>query len=266
MHRRAYAKVTLCLHVEKRVNEDLYFKNITVPIDLFDMVYLDKSEVLTIESNKLYIPNDNRNTVYKAIQLMKQRYDISDNFRVKIVKNIPAQSGLGGGSASDEQVQAQFVRFRELLLGYYQENPPVALPGVVEALQHLAASGTKIALTTGFSRDVADIILDGLGWKVGPGELLDAVVAGDETAAGRPAPYMIHRAMELTGVRDVAKVVAAGDTANDLLAAHHAGVHGIGVLTGKLGREDLERYPHAAILESVAGLPGYLAAIESEAA
>lgn len=100
MHRRAYAKVTLCLHVEKRVNEDLYFKNITVPIDLFDMVYLDKSEVLTIESNKLYIPNDNRNTVYKAIQLMKQRYDISDNFRVKIVKNIPAQSGLGGGSAN----------------------------------------------------------------------------------------------------------------------------------------------------------------------
>lgn len=100
MHRRAYAKVTLCLHVEKRVNEDLYFKNITVPIDLFDMVYLDKSEVLTIESNKLYIPIDNRNTVYKAIQLMKQRYDISDNFRVKIVKNIPAQSGLGGGSAN----------------------------------------------------------------------------------------------------------------------------------------------------------------------
>lgn len=100
MHRRAYAKVTLCLHVEKRVNEDLYFKNITVPIDLFDMVYLDKSEVLTIESNKLYIPNDNRNTVYKAIQLMKQRYHITDNFRVKIVKNIPAQSGLGGGSAN----------------------------------------------------------------------------------------------------------------------------------------------------------------------
>lgn len=179
---------------------------------------------------------------------------------------IKALIELGGGSASDEQVQAQFVRFRELLLGYYQENPPVALPGVVEALQHLAASGTKIALTTGFSRDVADIILDGLGWKVGPDELLDTVVAGDETAAGRPAPYMIHRAMELTGIRDVAKVVAAGDTANDLLAAHHAGVHGIGVLTGKLGREDLERYPHAAILESVAGLPEYLASIESEAA
>lgn len=100
MHRRAYAKVTLCLHVEKRVNEDLYFKNITVPIDLFDMVYLDKSDELTIESNKLYIPNDNRNTVYKAIQLMKQRHNISDNFRVKIIKNIPAQSGLGGGSAN----------------------------------------------------------------------------------------------------------------------------------------------------------------------
>lgn len=170
---------------------------------------------------------------------------------------------LGGGTASEDQVQVQFDRFRQLLLGYYRENPPVALPGVVEALERLAKDGKKIALTTGFSRDVADIILEGLGWKVGAGELLDAVVAGDEAAAGRPAPYMIHRAMELTGIRDVAKVVAAGDTANDLLAAHHAGVHGVGVLTGKLGREDLDQFPHAAILESVSALPEYISEMET---
>ncbi len=100
MHRRAYAKVTLCLHVEKRVNEDLYFRNITVPIDLFDMVYLDKSDMMSIETNKMYIPNDNRNTVFKAISIMKERYNIEENFKVRIVKNIPAQSGLGGGSAN----------------------------------------------------------------------------------------------------------------------------------------------------------------------
>lgn len=100
MRRRAYAKVTLCLHVEKRVNDDLYFRNITVPIDLFDMVYLEKNEVMKIETDKHYLPNDNKNTVYKAIQLMKERYAIQDNFHVRIVKNIPSQSGLGGGSAN----------------------------------------------------------------------------------------------------------------------------------------------------------------------
>ena len=99
MRRRAYAKVTLCLHVEKRVNETLHFKNITVPIDLFDMVYLDKSIEMRVETDKHYLPNNNRNTVYKAIMIMKERYRIDDNFHVRIVKNIPAQSGLGGGSA-----------------------------------------------------------------------------------------------------------------------------------------------------------------------
>ena len=64
---------------------------------------------------------------------------------------------------------------------------------------------------------------------------------------------MIHRAMERTGVLDVRDVVAVGDTVNDLQAAEHAGVRGIGVLTGKLGREELD--PHEAILESVADLP-----------
>lgn len=99
MRRKAYAKVTLCLHVEKRVNDDLYFRNITVPIDLFDVVYLDISDTLTIETDKKFLPNDNRNTVYKAINLMKEKYSIKENFKVRIVKNIPAQSGLGGGSA-----------------------------------------------------------------------------------------------------------------------------------------------------------------------
>jgi phosphoglycolate phosphatase len=238
-------------------------ENTTKREDMFELIACDMAGTTIDEHADVYRALEN---AVRDFGVEVKEEDLQQWMGAEKKEAIKALIELGGGSASDEQVQAQFVRFRELLLGYYQENPPVALPGVVEALQHLAASGTKIALTTGFSRDVADIILDGLGWKVGPGELLDAVVAGDETAAGRPSPYMIHRAMELTGVRDVAKVVAAGDTANDLLAAHHAGVHGIGVLTGKLGREDLERYPHAAILESVAGLPGYLAAIESEAA
>lgn len=99
MRRKAYAKLTLYLHAEKRVDNLLHFRNVIVPIDLFDMVYLDKSETMHIETDKKYLPNDKRNTVYKAISIMKERYSIKDNFKVRIIKNIPAQSGLGGGSA-----------------------------------------------------------------------------------------------------------------------------------------------------------------------
>ena len=99
MRRKAYGKITLYLHVAGRKKGLLHFNNVTVPIDLFDMVYLEKNEKMEIMTDKAYLPNDKRNTVYQAIKLMKETYAIRDNFSVKIVKNIPAQSGLGGGSA-----------------------------------------------------------------------------------------------------------------------------------------------------------------------
>lgn len=99
MRKKSYAKVTLSLYAywDEGV---LKFKNVIVPIDLFDVVYVDKNETMTMSTNKSFLPNDKRNTVYKAIMLMKDRYQIEDNFKVHIVKNIPAQSGLGGGSAN----------------------------------------------------------------------------------------------------------------------------------------------------------------------
>ncbi|WP_369045734.1 HAD family hydrolase [Sinomonas sp. P10A9] len=186
-----------------------------------------------------------------------------------------------GGVPTPELVLSGFARFKAMLAKYYGQQPPVALPGVEEALASLRERGVKVALTTGFSRDVAEPLLAGLGWAVAPGAadptrrgaahddapadgaaprlVLDAVVCSDEVAAGRPAPYMIHRAMERTGVQDVREVLAAGDTVNDLLAATRAGVTAVGVLTGKLGRADLEAHPHTYIVDGVRDLPALLA-------
>jgi phosphoglycolate phosphatase-like HAD superfamily hydrolase len=57
--------------------------------------------------------------------------------------------------------------------------------------------------------------------------------------------------MEKTGVSNVAAVLAAGDTAVDLQAAHNAGVISVGVLTGGLTRAELAAHPHDYILDSV---------------
>lgn len=171
---------------------------------------------------------------------------------------IAALLELGGITPTPALVEKQFALFREILAAFYAKTPPEALPGVEEALKTLKARGIKIGLTTGFSRDVAAPILETLGWGIGEGELLDAVVTSDEVAAGRPAPYMIHRVMEATGVHDVRSVVAGGDTVVDLLAGHHAGVHPLGVLTGALSREQLEEHPHDWVLASVAELPNVI--------
>jgi phosphoglycolate phosphatase len=174
------------------------------------------------------------------------------------VTAIGALMALGGEEPTDARVAVAFERFRQILAAYYLDNPPVALPGVEDALVELAGRGILISLTTGFSTDVAAPLLESLGWTTGPGSdhLLDAVVTTTDVKAGRPAPYLIHHAMELTGVQDVRRVLAAGDTVVDLLAAHNAGVIGVGVLTGALSRAQLAEHPHDHILQSVAALPG----------
>ena len=153
------------------------------------------------------------------------------------------------GGADPDGAPEAFERFRVILAGSYLATPPIALPGVENALRSLRELGVQVSLTTGFSDDIAYPILDAIGWSVG--DQLDAVVTTSDVSAGRPAPYLIHHAMEQTGVQDVATVLAAGDTIVDLVAARNAGAVGVGVLTGALTRDELARHPHHHILPSV---------------
>jgi phosphonatase-like hydrolase len=169
---------------------------------------------------------------------------------------IAALIRLGGGTPTPELVEEAYADFAALLAEAYRATPPVALPGAESALAELRARGIKVALTTGFGDDVAYPLLESIGWSAGEGGNLDAVVTGSEVRRGRPAPYMIHRAMEKTGVLDTRKVLTAGDTAVDLQAGTNAGAGVvIGVFTGGLTREDLEPHPHTHLLASVAEIP-----------
>lgn len=178
------------------------------------------------------------------------------------VTAIRALLRLGGIEPTESIVTSAFDGFRRILAQSYRDRPPVALPGVEDAMRVLRSRGIRVALTTGFTSEVAEAILNSIGWTVGPAiegasptDLLDAVVTTSDVPSGRPAPYLIHRAMERTGVVDVRSVLAAGDTIVDLLAARNAGVIGVGVLTGGLGRAQLESQPHDHILASVADVP-----------
>lgn len=170
------------------------------------------------------------------------------------VQAITALLSLGGVDPNPARVQAVFARFLQILRASYTRTPPVALSGVEETLTTLRSRGIKTSLSTGFSEDVAMPILESLGWTIGEGDtdLLHAVITTTDVASGRPAPYLIHHAMEATGVQDVRRVLAAGDTIVDLLAARNAGVIAVGVTTGKLGRSDLEAHPHDHVLDTLA--------------
>jgi len=165
----------------------------------------------------------------------------------------PGYPDAGPAGLDVAVVERVFADFRDRLDLAYRTRPPAPMPGVVEALGTLRAQGIKIALTTGFDRSVVGPLLASLTWDDG---LLDAVVCADDVAAGRPAPYMIFHAMELTGVTAVRRVLVAGDTVRDLLAGTNAGAAAVvGVLTGQVSATTLGAVPHTHLLASVADLP-----------
>ncbi|MER6298053.1 phosphonatase-like hydrolase [Kitasatospora sp. NPDC001539] len=169
---------------------------------------------------------------------------------------IAALVRLGGGTPTPELVEEGYAAFREFLREAYRTTPPRAIAGVEETLAELRRRGIKVALTTGFSDDVAYPLLESLGWSAGEGGNLDAVVTSDEVPRGRPAPHMIHRAMERTGVIDTRRVLAAGDTVVDVEAGTNAGAGVVvGVLTGELTRADFDGHPYTHVLDSVADIP-----------
>lgn len=200
------------------------------------------------------------------------------------VEAITALLGLGGVEATDELVARCFDRFRTILEESYAAHAPEPLTGVEDAFRALQAAGVKVALTTGFSTDVAAPLLTGLGWQVraagagaevaesvglddeaaesarGEGAIvLDAVVCASEVAAGRPKPYMIHRAMERTGIARVDEVLVAGDTVVDVEAGlASSAAESIGVLTGALAESDFAGTGATAVLAGVSEVPAHL--------
>lgn len=100
MKDRAYAKVNLVLEVVNRLENGYHELNmIMAPLNFYDVVDIEFASVTTIESNAVYLPVDQRNTVIKAIELLRAKYQFQQQFKIKITKHIPTQAGLAGGSS-----------------------------------------------------------------------------------------------------------------------------------------------------------------------
>jgi phosphonatase-like hydrolase len=145
-----------------------------------------------------------------------------------------------------------YITFCEQLARRYCEEGVEAIDGATEVFAWLRAHDIKVALNTGFDRDITRLLLTALQWR----DAVDAVVCGDDVQQGRPAPYLIFHAMEATGTTNVQQVMNVGDTVLDLQAGHNADVRwNIGVLSGAHAREQLEQAPHTHLLPSIAALP-----------
>jgi len=156
---------------------------------------------------------------------------------------------------SDAAVEAIYADFVRLVNARYEEHL-APIEGAEEAFESLRKRGMQLALTTGFGESTLEFVVRRLGWQ----EWFAATVSSESVAVGRPAPYLIFRAMERCRCLSVHEVVNVGDTPLDLQSAANAGVAlNVGVLSGQFPRERLLCEPQHALLASVADLPTLLA-------
>lgn len=101
------------------------------------------------------------------------------------------------------------------------------IPGVLNTVAKLRERGIKIAATTGYFLAAADVVVAAGRQQ---GYVPDFTICADEVPAGRPAPWMIFRAMEALGVYPPSAVVKVGDTLVDIEDGLNAGAWSVGVV------------------------------------
>jgi len=153
-----------------------------------------------------------------------------------------------------ERALELFDEYSIHMVAYYR-NEVKPMPGAEEVFAWCKKNNIKVATDTGFHRDVSVAIMDGLKWM--ERGLTDLHLDVEDTdGIGRPAPYLIHKAMFKLGIQSVHEVIKIGDTPADLLSGFNAGCIGnIGVLSGANSLSTLEKFPHTHIIDAVKYLP-----------
>ena len=100
--RKAYAKVNLTLDVTGKRDDGYHdLRSVMQTIDLYDTLTFVRNDTgeVTLTSTSEQVPVGEDNLIVRACNLMREAYGIEEGVDVDLVKEIPVQAGLGGGSA-----------------------------------------------------------------------------------------------------------------------------------------------------------------------
>jgi 2-phosphoglycolate phosphatase len=128
------------------------------------------------------------------------------------------------------------------------------LPGVPEVLAELAARGHPMAVASNKPAPFSRMILE--ADRVA--RYFVEIAGPDEATPAKPDPAMLRRLMRAAGA-EPGRTVVVGDMEVDFEFGRAAGCRVVLVPGGSRSREDLERVPADALLESLAELPPWLA-------
>ncbi len=216
---------------------------------MIQLVVFDMAGTTVFEDNVVY------KTVHRAIEMAGFSVDFptvllhgAGKEKLQAIRDVLAE--ISGKAAPDEVVLPIFENFKQLLDEAYSHGNFTEQPGATEIFQFLKEKNIKIVLNTGYSRQIADFLLEKLGWKNNP--LIDLTITADDVKNGRPHPEMIRFSMEKMGIADPKSVVKIGDSMIDIEEGKNAGCgFSFGITTGAQTREQLLNAAPDAVLDGL---------------
>lgn len=146
---KANAKINLALSVLGKRNDGYHeLDTVMQSISLYDTVYIDKSDKITVECGEF---GGEDNIAFKTAKAFFKASGINAGANIKIEKRIPSAAGMGGGSADAAAVLVGLNRLYEAELSY-------------EKLLNIAV---------GLGADVPFLIRGGTARAKGIGEILE---------------------------------------------------------------------------------------------
>lgn len=140
-----------------------------------------------------------------SMQEAREPMGLRKDLHIKAITEIPSVRERFvekfGREPNQADVDAMFAEFVPTQLDLIRDgNYHELLPGVANVVQDLQAQGIKIGVTTGFTRSMLDLLLEG-------GEKQefhpDTSCAGDEVEQPRPLPFMVLKNLERMGVKNL---------------------------------------------------------------
>ena len=151
--------------------------------------------------------------------------------KYEVLNNYLGKKYSGDDIISKNIRQQLHTNFDRNLKDRYFTNSNVTLIDnkLPELFNSLRERNIKIALNTGYSKEIQDAIIN----KLRMGEFIDTYISSEEVKYGRPYPYMIYHLMEKCGIQNPKSVIKFGDTKNDILEGLNAQcLASVGVLSG----------------------------------
>jgi len=137
------------------------------------------------------------------------------------------QRALDASGGYDE---AMLTKLLPVLLDYYEQNlaiHSVPYPGLITAMDALAAAGVKLAICTNKAERFAIPLMH----QIGLSDRFASIVGGDTVGVSKPDPAPIHAMVAQAGG---GRAIFVGDTINDIAGARNAGIPSVAVSFGFL--------------------------------